>query len=111
MVLPKISDLVVRRILGIDVNNKYRGLPQGLDKRAEALLDPADTYLEDEPSVAEWLKELKPTKKGAVDYITNLFPSASWARRYNLRWLAGDVLAGTVCFELPIPNTKIGIAN
>ena len=88
------ADFVVERVLGIDVNERYAQLPLDLDQRARNVIDPADTYLEDEPSVTEIFKELVPTRDGAVHYVTELFPSASWIRRYNVRWLAGDVLAG-----------------
>ncbi|KAK2605836.1 hypothetical protein QQS21_003790 [Conoideocrella luteorostrata] len=104
MAFRRISDFVVRKVFGIDVNDNYHGLPTGLDKRAAHVLEPADIYLEDEPSVAEWLKEVAPTRKGAVNYVISLFPSASWIRRYNLRWLAGDILAGITIGLVIVPQ-------
>jgi sodium-independent sulfate anion transporter 11 len=53
-----------------------------------------ETYLEEDPSVAEWFRGLVPTKHGAAEYVRELFPSARWMRRYNLQWLAGDAIAG-----------------
>jgi sodium-independent sulfate anion transporter 11 len=54
------------------------------------------TYLEDDPSVAEWARGLVPSSAGVVEYVSELFPSARWMRRYNLHWLAGDMVAGTL---------------
>lgn len=90
----RIAEFVTNKLLGIDVNERYSRVPQDLDRRARDVLGPADTYLEDEPSVAEWFKDLAPTRAGATRYVEALFPSASWIRRYNLRWLAGDMMAG-----------------
>lgn len=53
-----------------------------------------DTFLEDDPSVAEWFQDLVPTGSDIAVYFHNLFPSAVWIRRYNLHWLLGDAIAG-----------------
>jgi hypothetical protein len=53
-----------------------------------------ETYIEEDPSVAEWFREFIPTSHGAAEYVRELFPSARWLRRYNLHWLAGDAIAG-----------------
>jgi sodium-independent sulfate anion transporter 11 len=53
-----------------------------------------DTYFEDDPTVAEWFRGFVPTRRGAADYVRELFPSARWMRRYNFHWLAGDAIAG-----------------
>jgi sodium-independent sulfate anion transporter 11 len=58
-----------------------------------------DTYIEEDPTVAEWLHSLAPTKAGAVQYFRDLFPSARWARRYNTHWLIGDAIAGKLPSE------------
>ncbi|KAJ6447070.1 sulfate permease [Purpureocillium lavendulum] len=78
------ASFVVEQVLGIDVNDRYALLPPDLDQRARHVIDPADSYLEDEPTVKELFKELVPTRDGVVSYATELFPSASWVRRYNL---------------------------
>jgi sodium-independent sulfate anion transporter 11 len=53
-----------------------------------------ETYIEDDPSVAEWFREFVPTSQGVVEYVREVFPSARWIRRYNLQWLIGDAIAG-----------------
>jgi sodium-independent sulfate anion transporter 11 len=53
------------------------------------------TYHEDDPSVAEWFQGLVPSSADVAEYVSELFPSAQWIRRYNLHWLGGDIIAGT----------------
>lgn len=57
----------------------------------------ADTYIEEEPTVAEWLRDVAPTKKGILAYLYSLFPFTHWITRYNLQWLYGDLVAGKLC--------------
>jgi sodium-independent sulfate anion transporter 11 len=54
----------------------------------------ADTYVEEEPTVAEWLRSLLPTGPGLLHYVTSLFPFLTWITRYNVQWLFGDLVAG-----------------
>ncbi|UNI13503.1 hypothetical protein JDV02_000243 [Purpureocillium takamizusanense] len=104
MAQQRATSFVVEKVLGIDVNERYAQVPLDLEQRARSVIDPADTYLENEPAVAEVFKELVPTRDGAISYITELFPSASWIRRYNVRWLAGDVLAGITIGLVVVPQ-------
>jgi hypothetical protein len=70
------------------------------------------TYLEDDPSVAEWFRDLVPSSAGVAEYVSELFPSAQWMRRYNLHWLMGDMIAGTVFTDNTAPlhgSIPIGI--
>ncbi|POR35580.1 Sulfate permease 2 [Tolypocladium paradoxum] len=100
----RLAEFVTNKVLGIDVNERYSTVPQDLDSRARDVLGPAHTYLEDEPSVAEWFKDLAPTRAGATRYVKALFPSASWIRRYNLRWLLGDIVAGITIGLVVVPQ-------
>lgn len=54
----------------------------------------AESYHEDEPTAAEWIRNVTPTKKDAWQYCKNLFPFTHWIGRYNRVWLAGDLVAG-----------------
>lgn len=63
-----------------------------------------DTYTEEEPTVAEWLGQQAPTWAGVGAYVVDLFPSASWMRRYNFRWLAGDLIAGITIGLVVVPQ-------
>ncbi|KAJ4301479.1 hypothetical protein N0V90_003571 [Kalmusia sp. IMI 367209] len=63
-----------------------------------------NTFFEEDPSIAEWLRDLMPTAIGAADYVQKLFPSTSWARRYNLHWLLGDAIAGVTVGLVVVPQ-------
>lgn len=54
----------------------------------------ADSYQEEEPTSAEWLASIWPSKQDTWRYIRNLFPFTHWITRYNLQWLYGDLVAG-----------------
>lgn len=51
-------------------------------------------FLEEEPSIKEWLCGYMPTLKGSIAYFQSLFPFTSWLNRYDRHWLLGDVIAG-----------------
>ncbi|KAM5347993.1 hypothetical protein ACJ41O_007817 [Fusarium nematophilum] len=100
----KASHFLTKTVLGIDVNERYSRFPEGLDQRARDTISPADIYLEEEPTVSEWFKELAPSKNGAIQYVQGLFPSASWVPRYGLSWLLGDVIAGITIGLVVVPQ-------
>ena len=88
---------VKKRVLHIDPEERYSRQPKDLEQRAKDAV--ANTYIEEEPSIREWGRQLIPTRDGFANYIRGLFPSATWIGRYNLHWLAGDAIAGK--FHLP----------
>lgn len=54
----------------------------------------ADTYVEEEPTAADWIREQLPTGRQVGNYFVNLFPFLKWITRYNLQWFYGDLVAG-----------------
>ena len=92
-----VASLVTQKLLKINPNDRYAHEPEHLEKRARDFIDPAEIYLEDEPSIAEWLKDLVPTGAGVAQYSQSLFPPISWLKRYNASWLLGDMIAGKRC--------------
>ncbi len=56
----------------------------------------ADTFVEQEPTVADWIRELSPTGKSVVDYFWSFFPFLHWIKFYNARWFMGDLVAGKI---------------
>ena len=84
------------KVLGIKLD--YRD-PLGKDgdlSRGESVfsVSSADHYAEEEPTAIEWLREIAPTRGGVLKYLHDLFPFTKWILRYNLLWLAGDLVAG-----------------
>lgn len=54
----------------------------------------ADLYIEEEPTVGEFLREITPSARAVGEYFYNLFPFLSWVGKYNLIWFIGDLVAG-----------------
>lgn len=54
----------------------------------------AETYVESEPTTAEFLAEQIPTPREVGLYFYNLFPFLKWITRYNWQWFIGDLVAG-----------------
>lgn len=71
--------------------------------RTESILE-SDSFVEEEPTVLEWVGEFKPTGSGLSQYILGLFPFVSWIHRYNLKWLYGDMVAGITVGCVVIPQ-------
>lgn len=85
----------IAKALGIDLH--YRN-ETGSDRitRGESVfsIDSADSYVEHEPTVWEWICQITPNGRQLLDYFISLFPFLNWITRYNLQWLTGDLVAG-----------------
>ncbi|TVY80338.1 Sulfate permease [Lachnellula suecica] len=64
----------------------------------------ADTYVENEPTSAEWVGEFLPSGSELAQYCRSLFPFLSWIGRYNVQWLAGDLVAGITIGAVVVPQ-------
>ena len=83
------------KVLGIKLN--YRDeLGDDDVTRGESFfsVSSADVYNEAEPTAAEWIQDVLPTRHSVGQYFYNLFPFTHWITRYNLQWFAGDLVAG-----------------
>lgn len=82
------------KVLGIKTN--YRDPTSQGVTRGESVfsVSSADTYVEDEPTAVEWIKETIPSGRDIGRYLYNLFPFTHWIGRYNLQWFVGDLIAG-----------------
>ena len=78
------------KVLGI--NLQYR------DTTGEGISS-ADTYVEEEPTALEWIKQVKPSGRTFVNWAYSLFPFTHWIGRYNLQWFIGDLVAGISHFH------------
>jgi sodium-independent sulfate anion transporter 11 len=61
----------------------------------------ADGYLEPEPTVGEWVRQVVPTRYQALHYIADTFPCSRWLFNYNLTWFLGDLIAGMLMKCIP----------
>ena len=83
------------KFLGIKLHYRDPTGNEGLSRGESVFsVSSADTYVEQEPTSAEWLMEFVPTGKGMLRYLYSLFPFVHWIGRYNLQWLLGDIIAG-----------------
>lgn len=97
---------MVRKIFGIDTNERYEYQPIELENCGREALGSAgaDIFFEQEPTVAEWLREAAPTTKDVGDFFLGLFPPIKWLPRYNARWLLGDAIAGLTIGLVVVPQ-------
>lgn len=82
------------KVLGIKL--QYRDPTGEGISRGESVfsVSSADTYVEEEPTSLEWIKQVKPSGRTFINWAYSLFPFTHWISRYNAQWLAGDLVAG-----------------
>ena len=81
------------KILGIKLH--YRDSPDPVTRGESAFsIDTAETYVEGEPTTAEFIREYTPSPREVRLYFYHLFPFLQWIGRYNVQWLIGDLVAG-----------------
>jgi sodium-independent sulfate anion transporter 11 len=85
----------VAKVLGIKLKRPEPELAQLNHNSGICSIQTLEQYLEKEPSTAEYLHQFVPEAHDVVDYLWSLFPFLHWVGRYNLQWLAGDLVAGT----------------
>src|SRR4051794_11562337 len=66
--------------------------------------DSTHTFVENEPTVLQTLKDLIPTSASTYRYLRALFPCIGWIPRYNFQWLLGDCIAGITVALVVIPQ-------
>ncbi len=83
------------RFLGIKL--EYRDpLNQNTVTHGESVfsINSVDNYVEEEPTVAEWVEGVIPSRHDLAQYVVSLFPFTHWIGKYNLQWFIGDLIAG-----------------
>ena len=81
---------------GLGIKLQYRNELDEEIRRGESVfsIQTADTYVEEEPTTAEWVRDTVPNGHDLLRYVRSLFPFLSWIGFYNLQWLVGDLVAG-----------------
>ncbi|OTB02124.1 hypothetical protein M426DRAFT_206167 [Hypoxylon sp. CI-4A] len=64
----------------------------------------ADSFVEQQPTSAEWLAETIPSGEDIIRYFRSLFPFLSWIGFYNLQWFLGDLVAGITIGAVVVPQ-------
>lgn len=62
------------------------------------------TYIEQDPTVGEWLRSLVPTPTGVLRYLSDVFLCVRWLPSYCPTWLLGDAIAGLTVGFVVIPQ-------
>ncbi|KAI9813128.1 MAG: Sulfate permease 2 [Pycnora praestabilis] len=94
------------KILGIKLQYRNEmGITEDL-KRGESVfsVSTADTFVEEEPTVSEWLGSVFPSRQECLHYLFNLFPFTHWITRYNGQWFLGDMVAGITVGSVVVPQ-------
>lgn len=91
---------------GLGIKLQYRNELGDEIRRGESVFSSttSDTYVEEEPRTIEWLHSITPTGRTAINYLISLFPFLHWIDRYNLQWLAGDLVAGITIGGVVVPQ-------
>lgn len=76
------------------------------ESRAPSITN-ADPYIEQEPTVGEFFREITPTSRQVGEYFYSLFPFLSWIGKYNFIWFIGDFIAGMFLFLLLGPPNPL----
>ncbi|CZR61645.1 related to sulfate permease 2 [Phialocephala subalpina] len=63
-----------------------------------------ESFVEKEPTTADWLREIVPTGRNVKTYFKELFPFLAWITRYNVQWLTGDLIAGLTVGAVVVPQ-------
>ena len=79
---------------GLGIKLEYRETDKVTRGESTFSVESADSYIEQEPTAAEWLRDITPTGRTMLRYLRSLFPFTHWITRYNLQWFAGDLVAG-----------------
>ena len=68
----------------------------------------AAIYLEQEPTVLEWIRDQVPSWSEVLQYFLSLFPFLRWISHYNVQWFLGDLIAGTyiTCAQLTLDGAN-----
>jgi len=98
MAATKIGHTLAR---GLGIKLDYRNELNDEILRGESVFSSTTTtsYVEEEPTAAEWIEGVLPSGHELVQYTRSLFPFLAWIGSYNLQWLAGDLVAGMQCIS------------
>jgi sodium-independent sulfate anion transporter 11 len=87
------------------VNRRLRRSSKFIDTHTHfGHTDAASDYVEQDPTVGEWLRDAVPNGKQVINYLSSLFPFSAWIFSYNIQWLLGDLIAGITVGLVVIPQ-------
>ncbi|TKX23663.1 sulfate permease [Elsinoe australis] len=94
------------KALGIKLEYRNELGHEGLTRGESVFsVDSADSYVEREPTVGEWIADTTPSGAEVFQYFKNLLPFLHWIGFYNAQWLAGDLVAGITVGAVVVPQS------
>ncbi|KAK6526551.1 Sulfate permease 2 [Orbilia ellipsospora] len=85
------------KLLGIKLDG------EGRTTRGESIQS-TDSYIEEEPTIQQWVSEQLPKSSEISNFFISLFPFLQWIGNYNLIWLTGDLIAGITIGFVVVPQ-------
>lgn len=82
------------RILGIQLQEPEPIVDEVTRGESVFSVQTTETFIEEQPTTMDFIREMAPEGKDVVQYFKSLFPFLSWIGHYNLLWFAGDLVAG-----------------
>ena len=93
------------KVLGIKLDPYHQKEAEKITRGESVFsVSSADTFVEEEPTVGEWLSDTTPSMHDLAVYARNIFPFTHWITRYNLQWLYGDLVAGITIGAVVVPQ-------
>ena len=93
------------KVLGIKLDYRQEMAAEKITRGESVFsVSSADTFVEAEPTVWEWFRDVTPSGSDMVTYGRNLFPFTRWIGRYNLQWFYGDLVAGITIGAVVVPQ-------
>ncbi|KAJ1326040.1 SULFATE PERMEASE II [Microdochium nivale] len=92
------------KLVGIDLDYRNKNEPADLVRTAAGSIHNVDTFEEEEPTLAEVIRDILPSREGAHHYVRSLFPFLDWIMHYNYKWGLGDFIAGVTVGFVVIPQ-------
>jgi sodium-independent sulfate anion transporter 11 len=90
------------KVLGIKLNNLEDVGDEKLTRGESVFsVQTAESFIERQPTSAEWVRDVLPDRHDLLVYTRSLFPFTYWIGRYNLQWLLGDLVAGMSIPKFP----------
>ncbi|RDW95213.1 sulfate permease [Coleophoma crateriformis] len=90
------------RVLGIELDSNKDKVTRG---ESVLSIQTVDSYVEQDPTPGEYLRELAPSGKDIGKYFYDMFPFLQWIMRYNAQWFMGDMVAGITVGAVVVPQS------
>jgi sodium-independent sulfate anion transporter 11 len=93
------------KVLRINLNERQAQKDSVTRGESTYSISTADTYVEEEPTTVDWIREHIPGRREHPNYGPTLYPYTRWIGRYNMQWLAGDLVAGITVGAVVVPQS------